>query len=38
MTILTELGFLSFDELTTMELEATAWSNRLSDAINQSAA
>ncbi len=36
--ILAELGFLSFDELTTMELEATAWANRLSDAINQSAA
>ena len=36
--ILSELGFLSFDELTTMELEATTWANRLSDAINQSAA
>ena len=35
--ILSELGFLSFDELTTMELEATTWANRLSDAINQSA-
>lgn len=36
--ILAELGFLSYGEFTTMELEATTWANRLSDAINQSAA
>ncbi len=35
--ILAELGFLSYGEFTTMELEATTWANRLSDAINQSA-
>lgn len=35
--MLAELGFLSISEFTKMELEAAAWANRISDAINQSA-
>lgn len=35
--MLAELGFLSIGEFTKMELEAAAWANRISDAINQSA-
>ncbi len=34
--MLSELGFLSISEFTKMELEAAAWANRISDAINQS--
>ena len=33
--MLSELGFLSISEFTKMELEAAAWANRISDAINQ---
>lgn len=33
--MLAELGFLSISEFTKMELEAAAWANRISDAINQ---
>ncbi len=35
--MLAELGFLSISEFTKMELEAAAWANRISDAINQPA-
>ncbi|MDO9312669.1 MAG: HDOD domain-containing protein [Nitrosomonas sp.] len=35
--MLAELGFLSIGEFTKMELEAAAWANRISDAINQPA-
>lgn len=35
--MLAELGFLSVNEFTKMELEAAAWANRISDAINQPA-
>lgn len=35
--MLADLGFLSISEFTRMELEAAAWANRISDAINQSA-
>ncbi len=34
--ILSEVGFLSITEFTTMELEAAAWASRISDAVNQS--
>ncbi len=37
LAMLTELGFLSVSEFTRMELEAAAWANRISDAINQPA-
>lgn len=36
-SMLAELGFLSISEFTRMELEAAAWANRISDAINQPA-
>lgn len=36
-TMLADFGFLSLSEFTTMELEATAWANRISDTLNQSA-
>lgn len=35
--MLSDLGFLSISEFTKMELEAAAWANRISDAINQPA-
>jgi EAL and modified HD-GYP domain-containing signal transduction protein len=35
MEILKELGFLSMNEFTAMELEAATWANRISDAVNQ---
>lgn len=35
--MLADLGFLSISEFTKMELEAAAWANRISDAINQPA-
>ena len=35
--ILTEMGFLSINEFTTMELEAAAWANRINDTVNQTA-
>jgi EAL and modified HD-GYP domain-containing signal transduction protein len=35
--LLAELGFLSINEFITMELEASAWANRISDTINQAA-
>ena len=34
--IMNEMAFLDFNEFTRMELEATAWANRISDAVNQS--
>lgn len=37
LAILTELGFLSINEFTTMELEASAWASRISDTVNQAA-
>lgn len=37
LAMLAELGFLSISEFTKMELEAAAWANRISDAINQPA-
>ncbi|MBA3755451.1 MAG: HDOD domain-containing protein [Nitrosomonas sp.] len=37
LVILTELGFLSINEFTTMELEASAWASRISDTVNQAA-
>jgi len=37
LSILTELGFLSMREFSTMELEASAWANRISNTVNQSA-
>ncbi|MBX9916624.1 MAG: HDOD domain-containing protein [Nitrosomonas sp.] len=36
-TMLLELGFLSMEEFTRLELEATAWAHRISDAVNQTA-
>ena len=36
-SMLAELGFLSLSEFTRMELEAAAWANRISEAINQPA-
>ncbi|MBL0011702.1 MAG: HDOD domain-containing protein [Nitrosomonas sp.] len=36
-SMLAELGFLSISEFTRMELEAAAWANRISEAINQPA-
>ena len=36
-SMLAELGFLSMEEFTRLELEATAWANRITDAINQTA-
>ena len=36
-SILTEMGFLSISDFTRMELEATAWANRISDTVNQPA-
>ena len=35
LSILAEMGFLSIGEFTRMELEATAWANRISDEINR---
>lgn len=35
-TMLTDFGFLTLSEFTAMELEATAWANRISDTLNQS--
>jgi EAL and modified HD-GYP domain-containing signal transduction protein len=35
--MLTELGFLSMEEFTRLELEAAAWANRITDAVNQTA-
>lgn len=34
--MMNEMAFLDFNEFTRMELEATAWANRISDAVNQS--
>lgn len=36
-TMLAETGFLSLSEFMRMEMEATAWANRITDAIKQSA-
>jgi EAL and modified HD-GYP domain-containing signal transduction protein len=36
-SMLSELGFLSMEEFTRLELEATAWANRITDAVNQTA-
>ncbi|MBS0299296.1 MAG: HDOD domain-containing protein [Proteobacteria bacterium] len=36
-SMLAELGFLNREEFTKLELEAAAWANRISDAVNQSA-
>lgn len=36
-SMLAELGFLTMEEFTKLELEATAWANRITDAINQTA-
>lgn len=36
-SMLTELGFLSMEEFTRLELEAAAWANRITDAVNQTA-
>lgn len=36
-TMLLELGFLSMEEFTRLELDATAWAHRISDAVNQTA-
>lgn len=36
-SMLSDMGFLSFSEFTKMELEASAWANRISDAVKQSA-
>lgn len=36
-SMLAELGFLSMEEFTRLELEAAAWANRISDAVNQTA-
>jgi len=36
-SMLTELGFLSMEEFTRLELEAAAWGNRITDAVNQTA-
>lgn len=35
--ILSEMGFINMDEFLKMELEATAWANRINDVVNQSA-
>ena len=35
-TMLAELGFLSMDEFTQLELEALAWASRISDMVNAS--
>jgi EAL and modified HD-GYP domain-containing signal transduction protein len=35
-SMLAELGFLNREEFTKLELEAAAWANRISDAVNQS--
>lgn len=34
--ILSEMGFINMDEFIKLELEATAWANRIKDAVNQS--
>ena len=34
--MLADFGFLSLNDFTAMELEATAWANRISDTLNQS--
>ncbi len=36
-SMLSELGFLSMEEFTRLELEAAAWASRISDAVNQTA-
>ncbi|MBS0587312.1 MAG: HDOD domain-containing protein [Proteobacteria bacterium] len=36
-SMLAELGFLSMEEFTRLELEAAAWANRITDAVNQTA-
>lgn len=36
-SMLSGLGFLNMEEFTKLELEATAWANRISDAVNQTA-
>jgi len=33
--MLADFGFLSLNDFTAMELEATAWANRISDTLNQ---
>ncbi|WP_293008618.1 EAL and HDOD domain-containing protein [Nitrosomonas sp.] len=35
-SILSEMGFINMDEFIKLELEATAWANRIKDAVNQS--
>lgn len=37
LSMLPELGFLSMEEFIRLELEATAWAHRISDAVNQTA-
>jgi EAL and modified HD-GYP domain-containing signal transduction protein len=36
-SMLAELGFLTMEEFTQLELEAAAWANRITDAVNQTA-
>ena len=36
-SMLADLGFLSMEEFTRLELEAAAWANRITDAVNQTA-
>ena len=36
-SMLSELGFLSMEEFIRLELEATAWAHRITDAVNQTA-
>ncbi|UJP06894.1 MAG: HDOD domain-containing protein [Nitrosomonas sp.] len=37
LSMLPELGFLSMEEFIRLELEATAWAHRITDAVNQTA-
>lgn len=37
LSMLSELGFLSMEEFIRLELEATAWAHRITDAVNQTA-
>lgn len=37
LSMLTEMGFLTMQKFTQLELEAAAWANRITDAVNQTA-